>query len=140
MREMVSVRQYAKRFDSMARYVRRTDVQRKAKEARRAVRNVFDSKGAPIELLRWAYLADVSTPDKRFDALAWMCAFHACRLLDTYSDGRPGGTQDGPAHAITQMFYEAITRQPQSETSCLGAVKSVLAWRKSCANLNRSAE
>jgi hypothetical protein len=126
LREMHFVQEQAARFDGLDV----TQIRRKAKAAERAIRDVFDGKDPPLELRKWAILKGVEGPDKRLDTLAWLCAQTACYLIDTYGDGKPAGTQDGCAHGVTQMFYEAISGRPQTETSCLSALRSVIAWRK----------
>jgi hypothetical protein len=124
------VRRTAQFLDAGFEFVRGKDTQRRARAAKLAIRDVFYNEGELAELLQWARLAGAKGPDRRLDTLQWLCAHTACVLVEQYSDNEPTTTPLGPAHAIAQMLCEAITGEPQSDASCLKALRSVITWRK----------
>ena len=92
----------------------------------------------PAVVRQLASMTNARGPDPRANNVQWYCAHAACVLIEDFGLDKPAGTGDGNVHSVTQLIYEAVTGEPQSGASCLGAAKSALTWRKSVADLNRS--
>lgn len=72
-----------------------------------------------------------SGPDKRFNYLAWICAFQACVLVEKFSRKSPASTAGGVVHNISQIIFAAVSGERIGEKAALlKAVRSALAFRR----------